>query len=129
MMDLRAKLAGRGLMLILWGVGVIAAAIFVYSIYSSLVGGKRAAVEAKLNTEVAGAAMDSGRDAVGTVGEQQTVETTIDRTTRGNADEIRAAAGADDAVNPAVRDAGIASLCRRAAYHNDPGCVQLTSPR
>ena len=43
--------------------------------------------------------------------------------------EIRNAKGADAPVDPAVRDAGLASLCRRAAYRSSERCLRFTSSR
>lgn len=77
----------------------------------------------------AGAALESGRDAVDTVGKQQASEQAADRVTKENEDAIRNADGADAPVAGGVRDAGLASLCRRAAYRNDPRCLQHPAPR
>lgn len=77
----------------------------------------------------AGAARDSGADAVNTVGEQTGRENDTDRVTEENDNEIRNAEGAADPVAPGVRDAGLNSLCRRAAYRDDPRCLQRAAPR
>lgn len=84
----------------------------------------RAKAEIKLSKGQAGAAVASGADAVETVGNQAASEVAADQVTKENADDIRKAQGAAAPVNPAVRDAGIVSLCRRAAYRRDPKCVQ-----
>lgn len=44
---------------------------------------------------------------------------------RANEEEIRNAQGADAPVNPAARDAGLRSLCRRAAYRDSARCKLL----
>lgn len=44
--------------------------------------------------------------------------------TRSNTDEILSTPGADAPVGP-VSDAGLRSLCRRAAYHDHPRCAGL----
>lgn len=75
------------------------------------------------------AATQSGADAVDTVGRSQSVERAADEMTRENDDAIRFAPGADAPVDPAVRDAGLAGLCRRASYRNDPKCVQFAPAR
>lgn len=87
---------------------------------------RQASTAARLSENQKGAALDSGRDAVGSVGAVMGNEAAIDRITRENENAIRNAAGAGDAVNPAVRDAGLASLCRRASYKCSEQCVQFT---
>lgn len=89
---------------------------------------QRAKTEVKLAKGQAGAAVASGSDAVETLGNQQAAEVAADAITKENGDAIRNAQGADAPVNPAVRDAGFASLCRRAAYHSNPKCVQHAPP-
>lgn len=87
---------------------------------------RTAGAEARLGNAVAGAAVESGRDAVGAVGGVSASETAIDRTGRQNDADIRSAAGAGEAVPAAVDTAGRAGLCRRAAYRGDPKCVRFT---
>lgn len=70
----------------------------------------------------AGAASNSAADAVNTVAASGEAERASEDLTRNNEQQIRAAPGANDKVNPAVRDAGISALCRRHAYANDPRC-------
>jgi ABC-type protease/lipase transport system fused ATPase/permease subunit len=65
---------------------------------------------------------NSAADAIGTVARSGESEAASEALTRSNEQQIRAAQGANDKVNPAVRDAGIAALCRREAYRNDPRC-------
>lgn len=65
---------------------------------------------------------NSAADAIGTVARSGEAEAASENLTRSNEQQIRAAPGANDKVNPAVRDAGIAALCRREAYRNDPRC-------
>ena len=60
-----------------------------------------------------------------TEGEQSATDTI----TRENDHAIRTAPGADAPVDPALRDTGLAGLCRRAAYRGDPKCVQHADPR
>lgn len=87
---------------------------------------RNAKTETKLAKGQAGAAVDSGKDAVTTLGNQQAAEQATDQVTKENEDAIRKAAGANAPVAAPVRDAGLASLCRRAAYRGDPRCVQRT---
>lgn len=98
-------------------------------LWSSLAGGKAARVEADLGREQTSAAIESGADAVDTVGGQQAAETETDRVTKENADAIRNAPGAAAPVDPALSDAARRGLCRRAAYRERPECLQYTAPR
>lgn len=72
----------------------------------------------------AGASIESGGDAVGTVGNRSAADAASDQITRENEDAIRKADGSSAPVAAPVRDAGLNSLCRRAAYRGDPRCVQ-----
>ena len=81
---------------------------------------------AKLATGQAGASLVSGADAVDTTGNVQRNEIAADSVTRENDHAIHKAEGAGAPVAAPVRDAGLASLCRRAAYRSDPRCVQRT---
>ena len=76
----------------------------------------------------AGAATASGRDAVATVGARAEADEATDTLTRSNTDAIRSAKGAAAPVDPDVRDAGLAGLCRRASYRGHPRCVQRPGP-
>lgn len=82
----------------------------------------------RLNTEQTGALANSAADAVKTQGEANKRETDSEATTRENEKEIRNAEGASDAVNPAVRDAGIRSLCKRPAYRDSERCKLFNAP-
>lgn len=88
-----------------------------------------ASTREKLSTGQAGAAIASGQDSVNTIGNRMDADAATDTITRENDDAIRNAKGADAPVDPAVRDAGLASLCRRASYSGNPKCVQHTDPR
>lgn len=90
---------------------------------------RSAKAQAKLSTSQAGAAIESGHDAAATIGNRMDADATTDQITRENEDAIRRAEGADAPVAAPLRDAGIASLCRRAAYQRDPRCVQQPGPR
>lgn len=89
---------------------------------------RTAKTRVELSEGQAGAARDSGKDAVETVGQQAGRENDADRITEENENEIRNAEGASDPVAPGVRDAGLGSLCRRAAYRDDPRCLQRAAP-
>jgi hypothetical protein len=83
---------------------------------------RNAASQARVEQSQAGAAQQSAKDAIEAVGASAARETASEAMTRENEANIRAAEGADAPVNPAVRDAGIAALCQRKAYANDPRC-------
>jgi hypothetical protein len=90
---------------------------------------RTAGTEAKLATGQAGAAIQSGHDATTTIGNRMETDAATDTVTRENNDAIRNAEGASAPVAAPVRDAGLASLCRRAAYRSDPKCVQYAHTR
>ena len=85
---------------------------------------RQAAAETRVERAGADALANSAADAVGAVGGLQTRDLSGDQTTRENDDAIRSAPGAGAPVDPAVRGAGIDSLCKRAAYRDDRRCVQ-----
>lgn len=109
---------------VLYVIGGVVAALALWWLVATLTGGKRAKVEAQLNSNIAGAALDSGRDAVNTVGDEQASESAADAITIQNAVTIHSAIGADAPVAPAVKNAGLASICRRASARNDPKCAK-----
>jgi hypothetical protein len=88
-----------------------------------------AGTAAKVARGQAGAAVESGSDAVDTVGNRSAADAATDQITRENDDAIRKADGAETPVAAPARDAGIAGLCRRRAYSGDPRCVQPPAAR
>ncbi len=72
-----------------------------------------------------GAAVESGKDAVTTIGNRADADAAGDAMTRDNDAAIRGAEGADAVVAPAARDAGLAALCRRPAYREAARCKAL----
>ena len=90
---------------------------------------RSAKTQAKVSEGQAGASLASGADAVDTTGNVQGNEIAADAITRENDDAIRQADGASAPVAAPVRDAGLASLCRRAAYRGNPKCVQQPPAR
>jgi hypothetical protein len=72
--------------------------------------------QSKIDQAQGGAFQNSASDAVTTQGDTNKRETESEATTRSNEKDIRNAEGANDAVNPAVRDAGFASLCKRPSF-------------
>lgn len=114
-----------------WGLSTVialAAAVVIYFTLDAFFAGN-SKKEAELNANRAGAAIESGADAAGTVGEVGTRASETDMITRENENAIRNAEGADAPVNPAAAAAGRDSLCRRAAYRDSPECVQRAAPR
>lgn len=95
---------------------VVWAAIHFYQKSRSL------AAQSRVEHAQTGALSNSAADAVTTVAASGANEAASEDLTRSNEQQIRSADGANDKVNPAVRDAGIAALCRRDAYKNDPRC-------
>ncbi len=104
----------------------IAGLLAVWWLYQFVTAAPKA--EAKLGRNQAEAALQAGQDAVSVVGKAGEREATIAETTRTNEVEIRNAEGADAPVAAPARDAGLASLCRRASYRSDPKCVQRVNP-
>jgi len=90
---------------------------------------RNAETKAKLSTSQAGATIISGNDAVNTAGKRADADAAGETLTRKNADAIHHADGADAPVAAPVRDAGRASLCKRAAYRGKPECVLGPDPR
>jgi hypothetical protein len=82
----------------------------------------REAAQSRVERSQTQAASNSAADAVNTVEASGEASRASEELTRNNSEQIHAAPGAGDRVNPAVRDAGIAALCRRQAYANDPRC-------
>lgn len=102
-------------------VALALAAIFAaWALYNAVTTNPKA--EARLSRNQAQAAQESGSDAVNTVGQAGEREAASDALTRENEAAIRAAPGAADPVTAEARGAGIAALCKRAAYRDDPRC-------
>lgn len=95
-------------------------------LYGALTANPKA--EARLSRNQAGAAAQSGSDAVNTVGAAGTREAAGEALTRENERTIRDAEGADALVAAPARDAGLHSLCSRRAYRGDARCVQFADP-
>lgn len=110
---------------IAWVIGAVIIAGLIWWLVTSLMGGKSAKVEAELNRNQAGAALESGKDAVGVVGGVGERASDADRITQENRDAIGKAKGADAAIEPEALDAGIRALCRRKAYQDSEVCRGL----
>ena len=88
-----------------------------------------AAGEKRVERAQSGATVESAKDAIATQSNVAEAQSAGEELTRTNEKEIRNAKGADAAVDPAVRDAGLASLCRRAAYRSSERCVRFLAAR
>jgi FtsZ-interacting cell division protein ZipA len=100
---------------------IVLALVIVEGVHSCDVRHNRAA-QSRVEASQAQAASNSAADAIGTVAASGRNEAASEDLTRSNEQQIRAAHGANDKVNPSVRDAGIAALCRRQAYRDNPKC-------
>lgn len=87
-----------------------------------------AKTEVRLATGQAGAALDSGHDSANAIGNRMDQDAATDTITRENQDALRNVQGADAPVAPAATGAGIAGLCRYAAYRSKPQCLQHAHP-
>ncbi|WP_298164607.1 hypothetical protein [Novosphingobium sp.] len=87
---------------------------------------RTAGAQARLSRDTGQAAVESGRDAVGTVSAAGARADAGDAIGRMNDESIQGAAGADQPVPPAVAAAVRSGLCRRAAYRDDPRCLRFT---
>jgi Flp pilus assembly protein TadB len=103
-------------------VAAVVAVLVVWAAFHFWEKSRSQGAQARVDTAQSGAASNSAADAIGTVAASGARESASEDLTRQNEANIRAANGSGDAVNPAVRDAGIQALCRRAAYRNDPRC-------
>lgn len=110
---------------IAWVIGAVIIAGVAWWLITSLMGGKSAKVEAELNRNQAGAALESGKDAVGVVGGVGDRASEADRITQENRDAIKSAPGAAQTIEPEALDAGIRALCRRKAYQDSEVCKEL----
>jgi len=109
-------------------IAIAVVAVLLLIALSSIRSCTTAKTETKLAKSQAGAAIESGTDAVETVGNRAQSDATTDAITSENDNAIRNAEGANAPVAAGARDAGFASLCRRAVYRSDPKCVQHAHP-
>ncbi len=82
------------------------------------------AAKARLSTNQAKAGSDNAKDAIDATGMVSARQQASDDLTRNNAEQISDAKGSDAAVSPEARAAGLAALCRRPAYKDDPKCAK-----
>jgi negative regulator of sigma E activity len=114
-----AGLATRTIAMIVAACVLVAVGAFVVHSWDKR---RSEAAQSRVQHSQSEALSNSGADAVNTVAASVKAAAASEELTRSNEQQIRAAQGANDKVNPAVRDAGIAALCRRQAYANDPRC-------
>lgn len=113
------SLGGKVVAIILLGLLVVGLAWFGFSQWQHA---RTAATESRLQGAQTGAVVESAKDAIATQGAAAARETASEALTRTNAEEIRNAKGADAAVDPAARDAGLHAACRRNAYSHSERC-------
>lgn len=87
-----------------------------------------AETKARIEATKSDNAIKSGADAANTVGTRAQIDVNIDAITRQNTDAIRNLPGAGAPIDGTLNRAGIAGLCRYAAYRDDPRCVQPANP-
>ncbi len=117
------------------GTRLIATAIFAAFVLALLLFGvsqcdkrRNQAAQTHLERAQGTAAQESSRDAINTVSGAGEREAESADLTRENEKEIRNAQGADERVGAGVNAAGRRSLCRRAAYRDDPKCRVFDAP-
>jgi hypothetical protein len=110
-------------------IGLLAALIVVIAVPALLMRScdrhRSQAAQSRVERSQAEAASNSAADAIGTVDASGARETASEDLTRSNEKEIRHAKGSDASVDPAARDAGLRSLCRRPTYRDDQRCKLL----
>lgn len=84
---------------------------------------KSEAAQARVSASQAEAQSDSARDAITTVARSGEETAASEQLTRDSERAIRAAPGADARVDMGVHSAGLAALCKRAAYKDAPRCA------
>ncbi len=123
-------IAGRtvALRVVAFVVGLIALVLVTGLLIKSCDKRRSAAAQARVERSQAEAASNSAADAIGTVVRSGEASAASEELTRSNEKEIRNADGANDKVKPGVRDAGLASLCRRPSYRDSERCKLLKPP-
>ncbi len=110
-----------GINLATWVGKAVAAAIAIVLIIGffmirGCIQANQRAVHSNVDRGQAGAASNSAVDAISTQGNVSGNATASEATTARNREDIRNAQGADQRIDPAVRNAGFASLCKRAGF-------------
>lgn len=101
---------------------IVLAAVLAFIVPAACQRIRSQAAQARLEHAQSEALSNSAADAISTVSASGARETASEDLTRSNERNIRDAPGAGDVVNAGVISAGMAALCRRAAYRDDPRC-------
>lgn len=109
-------------------IAAVVLALGAWWVVSAFISGKTAKTEARLSEKQAEAAMESGTDAVETVGRTIEYERHVDYITRENERAIQSAPGADAPVDPDLARVARERLCNRRAYLEHPDCVLNAPP-
>jgi hypothetical protein len=114
------------------GIGAFVLALFLLimaiTTVSRCTSGNQKATQGRIDKGQEAAASNSAADAISTQSGVNANAVSSEDLTRSNREDIRNAQGANDKVNPAVRDAGLASLCKRPSYRNDSRCKLRNTP-
>lgn len=114
------------------GLAAIAAIVLVVALAWFLIASwqhdRRAAGEAKVGSAMGEAHGKSAAEAGAIIDGAHAAAVQSEALSRENADAIRSAQGAGQALDPALNDAGRRSLCRRPSYRRTAECVQLLGP-
>jgi type VI protein secretion system component VasK len=133
-MKLPAKLSevARALSPTAWLISAAALALILLTLWWLVIGGpahdRRAAVKANAQATYARSRTDAAADAAGVVDQVHAAALQSADLTRKNADDIHAAPGADQRLDPALNDAGRRGMCQRPSYRRTAECVQLLGP-
>lgn len=115
-----------------WLLGLAASVALMLAAWWVVIGGpahdRKAAAEARASAEYAAGRADAAADAAAIADQAHSAATASETLTRKNADEIHAAPGADQRLDPALNDAGRRGMCRRPSYRATAECVQLLGP-
>ena len=106
---------------------LVALACLAFAIPSCLQKRRAAGDQNRVDHAQAGAAQESAGDASLTQSTVNANEVASEALGRSNEKEIRDAQGSDAPVAAPARDAGLASLCRRAAYRDTERCRLLNA--
>lgn len=119
------KLTAR---LIAIAVGIIALVVVVGLVVRSCDSGKQKAAQSRVDQSQGEAQRNSSADAINTVTGVGSNTSASEELTRQNERDIRNAEGANQRVGSGVDLAGRRSLCKRAAYRDDPKCRMFKPP-
>lgn len=106
----------------------IVAALLVWFVIAGWMHARRAAAEGRVGAVMGEAHGKSAAEAGAIIDGAHAASVQSEALSRENADAIRSAQGADQALDPALNDAGRRSLCRRPSYRRTTECVQLLGP-